>query len=329
MATVETVRGPVDTAQLGRTLMHEHIFTVSPENVENYGRGAWWDEEARVDDAAERLRALAAKGIRTIVDATVLGLGRNVSRVKRVADLVPEMNVIVGTGLYSSQGEIPTQYARQPHQSTFGGGDAMTADFSRDIEVGIGQTGVKAAFLKFALDDNRPSQGTFRILFAIAHVFREIKTPVIIHTNGEARTGTLAHDLCSAEGIFSDRIMIAHAGDSNDLSYLLDLIDRGVLLGMDRFGMDSANSSADRVATVAELCRRGLAEHLVLGHDASCFTDWFPPAPGPTRNHLLNWHHEHIVDDVVPALRDAGVADKDIDAMLIANPARWWSGFPL
>ena len=39
MATVESVRGPVELADLGPTLMHEHIFVLSTEHVQNYGHG--------------------------------------------------------------------------------------------------------------------------------------------------------------------------------------------------------------------------------------------------------------------------------------------------
>ena len=47
MAIVETVRGPVELDRLGQTLMHEHVFVLSTEHVQNYGND-WWDEEARV-----------------------------------------------------------------------------------------------------------------------------------------------------------------------------------------------------------------------------------------------------------------------------------------
>jgi len=33
---VETVGGPIDSAQLGVTLMHEHIFILTTEVLENY-----------------------------------------------------------------------------------------------------------------------------------------------------------------------------------------------------------------------------------------------------------------------------------------------------
>ena len=71
MAVVETVRGPVELDRLGQTLMHEHVFVLSTEHVQNYGND-WWDEEARVADAIVKLDALYAKGIHTIVETTVL-----------------------------------------------------------------------------------------------------------------------------------------------------------------------------------------------------------------------------------------------------------------
>jgi phosphotriesterase-related protein len=70
MAAVETVRGPVELDRLGQTLMHEHVFVLSTEHVQNYGND-WWDEEARVADAVAKLNAVYDKGIRTIVDPTV------------------------------------------------------------------------------------------------------------------------------------------------------------------------------------------------------------------------------------------------------------------
>src|SRR5580704_2186358 len=70
MASVETMRGPVELGNLGQTLMHEHVFVLSTEHVQNYGSG-WWDEEARVADAIAKLNSLYAKGIHTIVDPTV------------------------------------------------------------------------------------------------------------------------------------------------------------------------------------------------------------------------------------------------------------------
>ena len=54
---VETARGPIDGAALGRVLMHEHVFVISPEIQQNYP-AEWGDDETRIAEAAERLTCL-------------------------------------------------------------------------------------------------------------------------------------------------------------------------------------------------------------------------------------------------------------------------------
>jgi phosphotriesterase-related protein len=98
MASVETVRGPVDLESLGVTLMREHVFGLTPDVMPNYGH-EWWDEEERVADAVTKLRALKELGVDTIVDPTVVGGGRYLPRVQRVNAEV-DINTIPATGLY-------------------------------------------------------------------------------------------------------------------------------------------------------------------------------------------------------------------------------------
>ena len=104
MSAIPTVRGPIDTSQLGVTLMHEHIFVLSAEIMLNYPE-VWGDEDQRVEDAATRLNQLAAQGVRTIVDLTVIGQGRFIPRIQRVAQRT-SINIIVATGIYTF-GDIP------------------------------------------------------------------------------------------------------------------------------------------------------------------------------------------------------------------------------
>ena len=96
MATIQAVKGPIDTAQLGRTLMHEHVFVLSTEIQQNYP-GPWGDEEQRVADTVDRLNELKAAGIDTIVDFTVVGLGRYIPHIQRVA-AATGLNIVVATG---------------------------------------------------------------------------------------------------------------------------------------------------------------------------------------------------------------------------------------
>ena len=325
MPAVETVRGPVDVTALGRTLMHEHVFVLSTENVENYGRGDWWDEEEKVSDAVAKLRELAGRGITTIADPTVWGLGRYIPRIQRIAEQVPELNIVVATGIYTYR-DVPFQFHfRGPGTVRDEGPDPMIAYFIRDLTEGIAGTGVKAAFLKCAVDAPGLTSGVERILRAVAGTHRETGAPVTVHTESSIHAGRTVVDILGREGVDLTKVVIGHAGDSNDLDYLMELADTGAILGMDRFGLDVINPTEKRVATIASLCERGYADRIVLSHDASCFIDWFGPDPATVPEMQPNWHFRHISDDVLPALRAAGVTDAQLDQMLVENPRRYFS----
>jgi phosphotriesterase-related protein len=324
MTTVESVRGPVELGDLGPTLMHEHVFVLSTEHVQNYGHGSWWDEEARVADAIARLNALHAKGIRTIVDPTVWGLGRYIPRIQRIAEQTP-VTIIVATGLYVYQ-ELPQQFAYRGPGLLMDVPDPLVTDFVRDLTEGIADTGVKAAFLKCCVETAEITPGVERIVRAAARAHAETGAPITVHTNGPEQSGRTAVRIFREEGVDLGKVMIGHAGDSNDLDYLTELADTGVLLGMDRFGLDVFNPGPERVKTVAAMAARGYAPSMVLAHDANCFIDYFGAAHDQARAAFApNWHYEHISDDVLPALREAGVTQEQLDTMMIENPVRYFS----
>jgi len=303
--------------------MHEHVFVMSTEHMHNYGAD-WWDEEFRVTDAIAKLNSIHAKGISTIVDPTVWGLGRYIPRIQRIAAQTP-VNIIVATGLYVYE-ELPQQYAYRGPGTLIDIPEPMVTDFSRDITEGIADTGVKAAFLKFALETPEPSPGIERIARAIARTHVATGAPITVHTSGPHQTGRTAVRIFREEGVDLTKVVIGHAGDSNDLDYLSELADTGVTLGMDRFGLDLFNPTAERVKTIAALATRGYADRMVLSHDASCFIDYFGAAHDEARAAAApNWHFEHITDDVIPALLASGVTQAQIDTMMVENPVRYFS----
>ncbi|HXW46366.1 MAG TPA: phosphotriesterase-related protein [Streptosporangiaceae bacterium] len=317
MAQVETVRGPVDVGSLGTTLMHEHVFVLNEEVRRNYPAG--WDETDRVDDAIAKLTGLYDLGCRTIVDPTVLGLGRDIERVRRVADGVP-LNIIVATGLYTYN-DLPFYFRYRT--ASRDGLDPMASMFIADITDGIAGTGMKAAFLKCAIDEPGLTPGVERVLRAVGRAHAETGAPITVHTHPASGTGRDVVRVLGEEGADLARVVLGHSGDSTDLDYLTEMADAGCLLGMDRFGLDIITPFEQRVDTVAALCERGYAERMVLSHDAACHIDWFPPAAIPA--FAPSWHFGHIFKDVLPALRERGVSEEQIGAMLVANPRRYFS----
>jgi phosphotriesterase-related protein len=312
--TIETVRGPIDGSALGTTLMHEHVFVLSREILDNYP--AYWDEEHRVEDAVTKLNGLKAAGVDTIVDPTVIGLGRYIPRVQRIAAQT-ELNIVAATGLYTYN-DVPFYFANRGPGTILDGAEPMVEMFVADITDGIAGTGVKAAILKCATEKAGLTPGVERVLRAVAQAHRRTGAPITTHTHAATRRGLDQQRVFTEEGVDLTRVVIGHSGDTTDLAYLEELIANGSYVGMDRFGVDVYQPFADRVATVVALCERGHADRVVLSQDASCFIDWFDEAI--IRLAVPNWHYLHISQDVLPALRDGGVTDDQIDQMLIGNP---------
>ncbi|MER6945430.1 phosphotriesterase-related protein [Nonomuraea sp. NPDC000554] len=313
----ETVRGPV--AELGATLMHEHVFGLSPEILWNWpDLPEGWDLEVRAREAAAKLDALKAEGVDTIVDLTVVGLGRYVPAVRRVAELTA-VNIVAATGLYTYDA-LPPYFGNRGPGSLFGGPDRLAEFFVRDIAHGIGRTGVKAAVLKCASDHLGLTSGCERVFRAVAEAHLETGVPITTHSHSASRGGLEQQRLLASLGVDLGRVVIGHAGDSTDLAYLEELLANGSYLGMDRFGIETISPFEDRVSIVATLCERGHAGRMVLGHDSYCFNDRFDPQV--VRERHPNYHLLHISRDVLPELRRRGVTEEQIRQMLVDNPRR-------
>ena len=315
MAQVPTVTGSIDTADLGPTLMHEHVFVISPEIIQNYGD--YWDVEERIADGVAKLSDLAARGIRSIVDPTVIGLGRYLPWVQRVAEQV-DLQIVAATGLYTYN-DVPFYF----HYRGFifdTDPDPMVGMFVKDITEGIADTGVKAGIIKCATDVDGLTPGVERVLRACARTHRQTGVPITTHTDAGTFRGRDQQRVFAEEGVDLSRVVIGHCGDSTDLDYLKELMDKGSMIGMDRFGVDVLLPFDDRVQVVADLCAQGYADRMVLAHDAACYMDWFTPEVQSAM--APNWHFNHISDDVLPELLSRGVTQDQVDQMLTANPKR-------
>ncbi|HEY7270240.1 MAG TPA: phosphotriesterase-related protein [Dehalococcoidia bacterium] len=306
MATINAVKGPLDTTKLGATLMHEHVFTRSPGVFE-----AWphlWDQKGEIERAVQTFRDLKAAGIDSIVDLTTVDLGRDADMLKAVADQI-ELNIIMATGVW----RYPPRYFTPRNI------DAVADLFVKDIEEGVHPTGAKAAIIKQATEPTVDELNE-AMLRAGARAHRRTGVPISTHTDVKTQAGLAQQDVFESEGVDLSRVVIGHSGDSDDIDYLTRIMKRGSFIGMDRFGLDFFLPTEKRIATVATLCKMGYAGQMVLSHDTNCFMDTIPPAVKETR--MPKWHFLHITNDILPALREQGVTEEQIKTMLVENPRR-------
>jgi phosphotriesterase-related protein len=310
---VQTFTGAVHADDLGTTLIHEHIFVGHPELDLNFPHPEW--ESGAVEQAAiDGLERLWGLGVRTVVDLTVPGLGRDVARVARVAART-SMQLVASTGYYTAD-VLPS----------FLGPEPLEHYFIDDIEKGIAGTGVRAAMLKVVTDRPGLTPDVERVMAAAAAAHQQTGVPITTHTNAELRQGRDQLSFFGRHHVAPERLVIGHCGDSEDLEYLRELMDAGATIGMDRFGMEQVLSDDRRVRTVLELLRLGYADRMVLSQDAAFFSRATPPSW--RAEHAPNWHLENISRRIVPQLLAGGATDDDIHQMLVRNPARLLAGTP-
>jgi phosphotriesterase-related protein len=306
---VETITGPVGTADLGFTLMHEHIIVKSEGVAHNWPQV--WDMQPVLNKALETLTALKAKGIDTLVDVTVWGLGREIPPLAPIVRKAG-IHVIVAAGLYTFN-ELP-YYFRNRDVSN------MADLFVADITEGIQGTDIKAGILKCTTSIPGITEGIDKLLRATAQAHLRTGVPVSTHSHAASKNGVDQQNIFEAEGVDLRRVIIGHCGDTDDLDYLTKLIERGSYIGMDRFGIGRMLPEEDRIATVAKLCRMGYAERMVISHDAMVYYEIHPP--GGMESDYPDWNYFHIIDKVIPALLEAGVSREQIDVMTRENPRR-------
>ncbi|PWN01247.1 phosphotriesterase-related protein [Nocardioides silvaticus] len=322
MSAIETVRGQVESSDLGVTLMHEHIFVLTPDVQANYPAG-WGEEETRIADAVTRLQKAYDAGVRTMVDPTVVGLGRYIPRIQRIMEQVP-INLVVATGVYTYN-DVPRYFNYRGPALTEALGvdvpDPMVDLFVGDIRDGIAGTGVKAGMLKCAIDHQGMTPGVERVMRAVARAHLETGTPITVHTHPDSQSGLeVKRVLCDEEGVDPGRVVLGHSGDSADHDHLSALADAGFVLGMDRFGIYLDTTMEARADTLLEMLRRGYGDRMVLSQDASCHIDWIDP---DVMAFLPQWHYTHLFEDVFPYLLEHGATQDQIDTMLVDVPRQF------
>lgn len=308
-----TVRGELSADELGVTLMHEHVFVLDAEVRANYPEQ--WNEELEIEHAVERLAQAYDRGVRTMVDVTVLGLGRYIPRIIEVAQRTP-INIVVATGLYTYD-LVPLGFRSDRDRN--GDIDLMAEIFVRDIEVGISTTGVRAGALKCSSDRHGITPGVERAIRAVARAHRATGAPVMTHTNVrlDPGGGLRQIDLLVDEGVPLDRVVIGHSDDSPDYDYLHAIASAGAFVGFDHLNPIVVSPTiTERADMLVRLIDDGFRDQLILSHDAWCFAESY--------GHTTDFNLIH--DTVLPLLRERGLGDADFHRLLVENPRHLFGG---
>ncbi len=315
MKAINTVTGTASPEQLGTTLMHEHLLI---------GWAGWeldctappFERKSALRTCVERLKEVKDLGLETFVDPCPMDIGRDVTFMAEVS-AAAGMRIICSTGLYKEDlGN--TSYFKQRSV------DDITEVYVTEITRGIGDTGIKAGLIKCATGTGKITPYEEMCLRAAARAHRRTGVPITTHTD-EGTMGREQLDIFASEGVDLSHVIIGHSCGASDLRYHADLLDRGCILGFDRFGLDLLHPDKLRIAALIGLLGVGYESQLVLSHDSvACWLGRGLDLPPESAKLIANWKPTHLFKNIVPALKRAGVGDAKIRAMLVENPRRYF-----
>jgi phosphotriesterase-related protein len=319
--TVQTVLGPINAADLGFTLPHEHIAN-APGVLERWPK-AWGGRPGLVARAVELLKATKAAGVGAIVDLTTYDVGRDIRFLEEVARR-SGIHMIAATG----QRFFPPKFPGVSMPST--GIAGLAEFFVKEIDRGVDGTGVKAGVIKIGIVGNPPTALEEKGLRAGVRASKATGVPMRIHADAAQRAAERIAAILEHEGANPARVSFDHSDDSGDMDYFLRLVRRGYFLGMDHVHRGLAAKVTPSFERRAECIKRlvdaGFASKLFLSTDSEFGGALLPEKARDWREDLDAREGMLFgIRKLMPRLVELGVSARQILVMTRDNPAVFFS----
>ena len=319
MSTINSVLGPLDTSELGFTLVHEHVWQSAAGINNTYPE--FFDQAGVVSRAVNQIKEAHEGGVQTIVEVTPMDLGRHIRIIEEVSRRTGA-NIIAAAGFWI---DIPRIFwDADPGE--------VASLFVKEIQEGIEGTGIKAGILKVASNDTVEdglSQGAEVILRAAARAHKQTGVPITTHTSAPGRTGDLQVRVFESEGVDLNRVCIGHSNGTSDLDYLYGLLKKGVWLGLDEYPWGSPPEDPDwgrRTELIKTLLDAGYARQILLSHDWCVIKPWGTKEAQEQVQRSNPDGYLFITRRELPRLKQMGVPSEVVEQLMIENPRRFFEG---
>lgn len=317
---INTATGRVEAADLGRTLMHEHLVVGMP-GWQSDTRVPAPDFRNMVAACVDRVQELQAGGFTSMVDPCPSDLGRDPELIGEVAARTG-FNIIFATGLYNEHHGGAT-YWSTVFRTDPDGEKRLRDVFVDEIENGVRGTGLKPGILKVGTafpPFSDYEKGVFR---AAAMASLATGTPITTHSEGVLGDEQLA--LLKSEGVPASRVIIGHCCGSEDHDYHMRIVNGGGFVGIDRFGIQRPLSDESRIASILKLKEKGALGSLIVSHDSVCC--WLGAMlPTAIADYMREFANPMRFSRVIaPMLESAGVTAAEIETLLVDNPRRYFT----
>lgn len=303
---VMTVLGPINPADLGTTLPHEHIILDTAEPAVVSPRR--YDEDEVVDVVLPHLERIRGLGCDALCDCTPAYLGRAPSLLARLSRATG-LHILTNTGYYNAAGGT-----HLPDHARDESADLLADRWAEEWERGIGGTGIKPGFIKIGVDSG-PLPGLSRKL-VLAAARTHLRTGLVIACHsGDGRAAREGIEILRAEGVDPSAFIWVHSQNEKDPDLLADAANLGAWVEFDSIG---PSSIGEHIALVRRMKERGLLGRVLLSQDAG----WYQvgePGGGSFRP------YDTLFEQFLPALKGAGVSEDERTRLTVSNPAEAFS----
>lgn len=309
--TVMTVTGPVPVEKTGITLEHEHILV---DFIGADSTGPWrWDKDKVVEKVLPYLLEVKQKGVSTLIECTPAYLGRDPVILKELS-VKTGMNLVTNTGFYGARKNkyIPSFfYSSSPEK--------LAELWTNEFRNGIDDTGIKPGFIKISVDaDSVLSPEHKKIITAAGLTHLQTGLVIASHTGPEGPAFEQMQILDSL-GIDPTAFIWVHAQGGTAESNI-EAAKRGAWISLDGVAMnpDKPSDAHGNIGWYAErimlLKNEGLLGKVLISHDAGWYDPEFEDG-GSFRGFT------DIFDFLIPALKEKGLTQNEIDQILVRNPS--------
>lgn len=304
-----TVNGKINPRKAGIVLPHEHILVdfigadkVSPDR---------YDRDEVFQKALPYLEQAKALGCQTLIECTPNFLGRDPELLKQLSEKTG-LQLLTNTGYYAArsyQHLPPSFFENSEHE--------IAKIWINEWENGIGNTGIKPGFIKIG---NDPGETEDEIAIDQKLVRVAAKTHVatgltIANHMGKGYRGIKAIEtlkILKDEGVHPSAWIWVHAQNEEDMTKHIEVAQQGAWVEFDGL---SPERIAQHATFVVNMKNEGLLSQVLISHDAG----WYHVGEengGDYRG------YNTLFDGFIPALKNQGFTDKDIDMLIVLNPAR-------
>lgn len=299
---IQTVTGPIDPADTGVTLAHEHVLVDFAGAADFKPR---WEHDKVIAKVLPHLQAIHLRGCRMLVECTPDYLGRDVRLLKKLSEAAG-IRILTNTGYYGGSDHkfLPAQvHTESPEQ--------LAARWTAEWENGIEGTGIHPGFIKTSVNNGPLSEVSRKLIHAAGLTHLQTGLTIASHT-GKAVPAMEQIALLESIGVAPSAFIWVHAHHEKEPEAYLDAATQGAWISID--GLREGNVD-EFVHRLVGMKRAGFLNRVLLSHDAG----WYRPDQ-PDGGEFRPF--TTLFDKLLPALRQAGLTQADLDQLLIANPAQ-------